>query len=220
MWQQQTQLNHFSSPPGDSQLPASLLQKALVKYKECLNDRERSLDFDQWRRQQHLKLPQFQYWNTVRQANFNFYSISLQQTAPDVAAAFYEGLFTVNKTPRKFSAIAIDHAHEQNNAIVKGDGGAVGLTEDPDALRRWMLSGPEIARMVNEFQNVMTTHSAGSITSLHHEAERSYQVAFYKDMKSLEEAIEEFGNPFLEETQDLIVLDAKVVADDSSVSRM
>lgn len=44
-----------------------------------------------------------------------------------------------------FSALAIDHAHEQNNASVKGDGGAVGLTENPSALRRWMVSGPEMA---------------------------------------------------------------------------
>lgn len=43
----------------------------------------------------------------------------LQKTAPDAAAAFQEGLFTVNKTARKFSALAIDHVHEQNNAIVK-----------------------------------------------------------------------------------------------------
>lgn len=48
--------------------------------------------------------------------------------------------------------MAIDQAHEQNNAMVKGDGGAVGLTENPNALRRWMLSGPEMARLVNEFE--------------------------------------------------------------------
>jgi len=39
-------------------------------------------------------------------------------------------------------------------------------------------------------------------------------------VKSLEEAIEDFGNPFVEETQDFFVLDTKVVADESSVSRM
>ena len=58
----------------------------------------------------------------------------------------------MNKTAKRFSAMAIDQAHEQNNAMVKGDGGAVGLTENPNALRRWMLSGPEMARLVNEFE--------------------------------------------------------------------
>ena len=51
----------------------------------------------------------------------------------------------VNKTSKNFSSIPIDHAHKQNNALVKGEGGAVGLTENPSALRRWMVSGPEIA---------------------------------------------------------------------------
>ena len=32
-----------------------------------------------------------------------------------------------------FSTIPIDQAHEQNNSLVKGDGGAVGLTETPSA---------------------------------------------------------------------------------------
>ena len=70
----------------------------------------------------------------------------LHKKAPQVEEAFKEGLFTVVKTRRRFSAIAIDQAHEQNNAMVKGDGGAVGLTENSNALRRWMLSGPEMAR--------------------------------------------------------------------------
>ena len=43
---------------------------------------------------------------------------------------------TSNMSSKRFSAIAIDQAHEQNHAIVKGDGGAVGLTENPSALRR------------------------------------------------------------------------------------
>ena len=49
----------------------------------------------------------------------------------------------------RFSAIVIDQAHEQNNAMVKGEGGAADLTENPSALRRWMLS--EMARLVNRF---------------------------------------------------------------------
>ena len=53
---------------------------------------------------------------------------------PDVYAEFRNGSFVVHKTNRLFSSIALDHAHEQVNAVVKGEGGAVGLTENP-ALR-------------------------------------------------------------------------------------
>ena len=50
------------------------------------------------------------------------------------------------------SSIAIDHAHEQNNKLVKGEGGVIGLTESPPRLIRWMVCGPEMSRAVNEFE--------------------------------------------------------------------
>ena len=48
----------------------------------------------------------------------------------------------------------LDQAHEQNNAVSKCDGGAIGLTEDQTALRRWTVAGPEISRLVDEFSNI------------------------------------------------------------------
>ena len=78
--------------------------------------------------------------------------VTLSIKHPNVYEQFMAGNFTVRKTKRAFSAIAIDQAHEQNNAAVKGGGGAVGLTENPVALHRWMVSGPEVARAINEFQ--------------------------------------------------------------------
>jgi len=60
--------------------------------------------------------------------------------------------WVLSKTYNKFSAIPFDQAHEQENKIVKSTGGAVGLTENTDAFRRWMLSGPEKARLLKEFE--------------------------------------------------------------------
>ena len=65
-------------------------------------------------------------------------------------AEFSKGKFVLIKSKYAFSAIAIDQGHEQNNASVKGDGGAVGLTENPAPLRRWMVSGPEMALLIGE----------------------------------------------------------------------
>ncbi|KAI0226538.1 hypothetical protein LSAT2_022958, partial [Lamellibrachia satsuma] len=73
---------------------------------------------------------------------------------PDVFRTFRVGSFTVQKTKKVFSTIAIDQAHEQNNACIKVDGGAVGLTDNPCALLRWMVAGPEVARATEEFQDV------------------------------------------------------------------
>jgi hypothetical protein len=60
--------------------------------------------------------------------------LALQRKHPEIYAEFDKGNFTVRKTDSKFSNIAIDQAaHAQHNTIVKDDGGAIGITEDPAA---------------------------------------------------------------------------------------
>ena len=56
----------------------------------------------------------------------------------------------VLKTMHRFSSIPIDQAHEEENAKVKGNGGIVGLTESPYALKQWLISGPEKSRILTE----------------------------------------------------------------------
>ena len=85
----------------------------------------------------------------------------------------------VRKSTRCFSRIPIDQVHEQNNAMVKGCGGTVGLTKNPSALRRWMVSGPEVAMLVT------STRSATESGEKHHEEAPSLQSAFHKDVTSL-----------------------------------
>lgn len=135
---------------------------------------------------------------------------------PEVYREFTAGHFTVQKTKRVFSAIPIDQAHEQNNACVKGDGGAVGLTDNPSALRRWMIAGPEVARVISEFENDL--HRNASMLTCHHDQTASVQISFARDVRSLVAAIDEFGNPFEEESQDLLVLDTKEIADPAAVN--
>ena len=73
--------------------------------------------------------------------------------------------------------IAIDQAHEQNNAVIKGDGGAIGLTEDKAALRRWMVAGPEISRLVDEFSALFGNQQSKK-SQKHHEGTFSFQRDF------------------------------------------
>ena len=83
-----------------------------------------------------------------------------------------------------FSAIPIDQAHEQSNACVKVDGRTVGLTENPSALRRWMIAGPEVARIIGEFENSCVQGSR-KVESLHHDKIVSVQTSFGRDVCSL-----------------------------------
>ncbi|KAJ2938093.1 hypothetical protein O0L34_g19419 [Tuta absoluta] len=86
--------------------------------------------------------PNYARWLSVHIADLE----ALPVNAPDVHGEFSKGNFVIRKTQKPFSALAVDQAHEQHNAIVKGDGDAIGLTQDPTALRRWMIAGPEICR--------------------------------------------------------------------------
>ena len=54
-----------------------------------------------------------------------------------------------------FSSIPLDQAHEQNNKLIKGDGRIIGIPENPGVLLRWMAAGPELARMVKEFYEIL-----------------------------------------------------------------
>jgi len=129
---------------------------------------------------------------------------TLQTSHPSVYQKFTSGAFAVRKSARAFSAIAMDHAHEQENSSIKGDGGVVGLTENPSALRRWMIGGSEIARMVTEYEEC----SSAEKMSTKHQVP-SMQNTFLKNVKNLVNAIEELGNPFKEDSGDLLALDTK-----------
>ncbi len=64
------------------------------------------------------------------------------QNLPDSISDKFKTNWVVSKTQNPFSCIPIDQAHEQNNKLVKDSGGAVGLTENPSAFRRWMIADP------------------------------------------------------------------------------
>ena len=128
---------------------------------------------------------------------------------PSVYEAFREGHFTVQLSGNTFSRVAVDQAHEQNNAKVKGDGGAIGLTENPTALHRWMVAGPEMVRLLEEFESSKKSASY----NLHHEQTKHAQQSFFNDVKQLSDTIEKMGNPFADFSPDLVVLDTRDIMD-------
>ena len=138
----------------------------------------------------------------------------LQSTHPSVYKYFSDGSFVVHKTTKLFSSIALDHCHEQVNTIVKGEGGAVGLTENPAALRRWMVAGPELSRMVQEFEG---SNSSTEENVTHHEQKPGVQNAFSKDVLNTVSSYGELGNPFLEEGENLMAIHTKDIMDDAVV---
>ena len=128
-----------------------------------------------------------------------------------------QGHWVLSKTNNKFSAMPIDQAHEQENAYVKGSGGCVGLTENPTAFRRWMLSGPELARLQRQFEEeyLPETDPDNPRNFQNHEQGCAAQKTFQKQVNSLFKTMERMGNPFLDECQELVALDSRNCADES-----
>lgn len=129
----------------------------------------------------------------------------------EVAVEFNKGNFVVHKSAREFSAIAIDQAHEQANAVIKGDGGVIGITEDPSALRRWMVAGPEISHLVSEYEKASRAKETPTATR-HHESAPDAQRQFLDKAQKLTKVMQDLGNPFQEESSDLLTLDTKDIA--------
>ena len=101
---------------------------------------------------------------------------------------------------------------------MKGDGGAVGLTKNTSELVRWMVSGPEIVRVISEFQSTqeLTKLSADQTEKdVRHQEVKGVQVALAKEVKNLCSTIEEMGNPFKESSEDRLVLDTHDILDPS-----
>ena len=137
----------------------------------------------------------------------------MENLPPTIKEEFEQhGHWVVFKTTNRFSAIPIDQAHENNNDIVKGSGGAVGLTENPSAFRKWMLAGPEQARMLKEFEASL---SEGSEMHYHHEEGLSTQQSFRGQVLSLAKTISDMGNPFMNDTAELLMLDTCDVMNES-----
>ena len=84
----------------------------------------------------------------------------------------------------------------------------MGLTENPAALRRWMVSRPALARVIREFQP-----SAERTGILYHQHTKHAQMAFVRDVQSLYCAMGEMGDPCYDESNDTLVLDSRELAD-------
>ena len=70
-----------------------------------------------------------------------------------------------------------------------------------------MIGGPEIARMVTEYEDQSAPEKKQS--TKHHDQVPSVQNAFLKNVKSLVSSMEDLGNPFKEDSGDLLAIDTK-----------
>ena len=60
--------------------------------------------------------------------------LALEKNSNDTHQEFLRGNFVTQKTHKRFSAMAHDQVHKQLNAMVKGDGGMIGITENDETV--------------------------------------------------------------------------------------
>ena len=104
-------------------------------------------------------------------------------------------IFLSKKTNRKFSRMAHDQIHEQNNKDIKGVSGATDLFNrvDNSGLSRWELCSPDLARLVAEFVNNGDRNHIEEMQP-HHEEKTQFQKTFFDDVQKTISAMQ--CNPF------------------------
>ena len=81
--------------------------------------------------------------------------VNLPTTSPYLYKCFSDGYFALQKANKKYSLVGIDQAHEQNNAVIKGMGGATSVLnkDDESELARWELCLHELSLIINEYES-------------------------------------------------------------------
>ena len=204
---------------------------------------EKNLTFQYWDTVLHMELLGLIFIRSHCEGNFALYVESLKalvtwffaldhhnyarwipvhirdMPAPILKEFEENGHWVIRKATNRFSTIPIDQAHEQNNEVVKGSGGAVGLTENPSAFRKWMVAGPEQARLLKEFEADYFSRQRHSQYDYHHEEGFFAQRSFKEQTAGLYQVINELGNPFLcDDSDELVALDTRNVLDASVVN--
>ena len=89
--------------------------------------------------------------------------------------------------------------------------GAIGVTEDPSALRRWMIAGPEVSQLVTQYE-IASEAKETVVHRNHHEETPKVQQVSLERVDKLFRVFTDMGNPFKEKSRDLLSLDTNDIA--------
>ena len=156
------------------------------------------------------------HYNYARWISVQLYDfLVLPQYSPELYESFLQGYFTFQRTSKQFSLMGLDQIHEQNNAVIKGTGGAIPYLnrEDESALARWSLCLHELTSIISEYEGDEEMDFNNIEASHHHEDTATFKTRYSKDVCRLEEAI--ITNPF--KLEKLTVLNQETASFNASV---
>ena len=141
--------------------------------------------------------------------------VTLEERHPALFVEFKRGHFMGQKSKRAFSNIPRDQMHEQLIDWLKNHAGVIENLDDPSTIRREQVVRPEMARLVREFEGTQKADE-----KMHHEQYPKFQTDFKADVASLVDAFEQLGNPFLEDSGQMLDLDQSIIMPPEVVDNM
>ena len=81
-----------------------------------------------------------------------------------------------------------------------------------------MIAGPQMARLLTEFESMFLLEDDSELNYRHHEERLSTQESFSKQANKLTDVITDYGNPVLDDCPELLVLHTRDCVDDSVVA--
>lgn len=128
----------------------------------------RTINFDLYVEALEELIPWFFALDHINYARWLPIHIRDMRSVPGTILEEFRRCWVLQKSRNVFSCMALDQAHEQNNYLLKGSGGIIGLTENPASLRRWIVAGPEQAHLLKEFESQLSPDTGESHWQ-HHE---------------------------------------------------
>jgi len=117
----------------------------------------------------------------------------LEVSDPCIWEEFVKGNFCVKKSTIAFTSIGVDHAIEHVNRSMKVMGGIRGLTQKPDALNRFFLISPELARLSKEAE--IMADCTTQVRTHHHDLSPISYECHERRIEKLKAVVRE-SNPF------------------------
>ena len=81
---------------------------------------------------------------------------------------------------------------------------------DECVFREWAVAGPEIARVITEYEAGMLSRKNAVLK--HHDQSSSVQQRFFAHTDALVIAFQEAGNPFDEHSHEVVIIDTREYA--------
>ena len=105
-----------------------------------------------------------------------------------------EAVYSVNKSGRRFSSMPTDQNHEQVNQDLMGSGGISDLLNTTGSLERFLLSGPIVSQLINEFEG---SDKVIDMTLNHNSECKALKKRFSEDKDKLIKEFVQTVNPFV-----------------------